>query len=55
MPGTKHDQSGAVLVQSGTDPSADTPRTWRPAQRQPKPLRRAIPTLTGAVLVVNAA
>jgi hypothetical protein len=31
------------------------PRTWPRAQRQPQPLRRAIPTLTGAVLVVNAA
>jgi hypothetical protein len=36
-------------------PSADAPRTWPRAQRQPQPLRRAIPTLTGAVLVVNAA
>ena len=35
--------------------SADAPRTWPRAQRQPQPLRRAIPTLTGAVLVVNAA
>ena len=38
----------------GTDPSVDTPRTWPRAQRQPKPLQRAIPTLTGAVLVINA-
>jgi hypothetical protein len=38
----------------GTDPSVDTPRTWPRAQRQPKPLQRAIPTLSGAVLVVNA-
>jgi hypothetical protein len=51
MLGTKHAQTGAVLVQGGTDPSADTPRTWPRAQRQPTPLRRAIPTPTGAVLV----
>jgi hypothetical protein len=55
MLGTKHDQTGAVLAQDGTDPSANTPRMWPRAQHQPQPLRRAIPTLTGAVLVVNAA
>jgi hypothetical protein len=55
MLGTKHGQTGAVLVQGGHRPSADARRTWPRAQRQPQPLRRAIPTLTGAVLVVNAA
>jgi len=53
--GTKHDQTGAVLVQGGTDP-APTPREPGHAPNaNPQPLRRAIPTLTGAVLVVNAA
>jgi hypothetical protein len=52
--GTKHDQTG------GPGPGRHRtqrrhPRTWPRAQRQPQPLRRAIPTLTGAVLVVNAA
>ena len=54
MAGTKHDQRGAIPVQGGTDPSFDTPRTWPRAQRQPKPLQWAIPTLTGTVPVINA-
>ena len=55
MLGTKHGQTGAVLVQGGTDP-APTPREPGHAPNaNPQPLRRAIPTLTGAVLVVNAA
>jgi hypothetical protein len=38
----------------GTDLSVDTPRTSPRAQRQPKPVQRAISTLTGAVLLINA-
>jgi hypothetical protein len=45
---------GAILVQGRHRPQRRYPRTWPRAQRQPKPLQRAIPTLTGAVLVVNA-
>jgi hypothetical protein len=35
MLGTKHDQTGAVLAQGGTDPSADTREPGDRAQRQP--------------------
>ena len=52
--GKKLERAGDVPVEGGTDPSVDTPRTWPRAQHQPKPLQRAIPTLTGAVLVLNA-
>jgi hypothetical protein len=52
--GDQHDQTEQSWSKGGTDPSVDTPRTWPRAQRQPKPLQRAIPPLTGAVLVVNA-
>jgi hypothetical protein len=46
MLGTKHNQMGAVLAHGGTDPSARHPRNAATAQRQPKPLQRAISTLT---------
>ena len=42
------------MIRRGADPSVDTPRTRPRAQRQPKPLQRVIPPLTGAVLAVNA-
>jgi hypothetical protein len=52
--GDQHDQTEQSWSKGGTDPSVNTPRTWPRAQRHPKPLQRAIPTLPGAVLVVNA-
>jgi hypothetical protein len=48
--GDQHDQTEQSWSKGGTDPSVNTPRTWPRAQRHPKPLQRAIPTLPGAVL-----
>ena len=45
---------GSGLVQGGTGSSADTRERGDGPNANPKPLQRAIPTLTGAVLVVNA-
>jgi ankyrin repeat protein len=52
--GAKLDQAGEVPVEGGTDPGGDTPEDVAKAQRQLKVLQWVIPTLTGAVLVLNA-
>jgi hypothetical protein len=52
--GAKLDQAGEVPVEGSTNPSAATPQDVAKAQRQLKVLQWVIPTLTGAVLVVNA-
>ena len=55
MLGTKHGQTGAVLVQGGTDP-APTPREPGHAPNaNPNRCGGRSRALTGAVLVVNAA
>jgi hypothetical protein len=51
--GDQHDRTEQSWSKGGADPSVDTPRTW-PRPNAPKPLQRAIPTLAGVVLVVNA-
>ena len=52
--GAKLNQAGEVQVEGGTDPSTDTPEDMAKTQRQLKVLQWVIPTLTGAVLVLNA-
>jgi len=44
----------SVPVEGGTSPSADTPTEASRAQRRLSALQWVIPTLTGAMLVVNA-
>jgi hypothetical protein len=46
-------QTGAVWSRAAPTQHR-RPENLATRQRQPQPLRRAIPTLTGAVLVVNA-
>jgi hypothetical protein len=48
------EKAGSVPVEGGTDPSADTPVEVRRAQRRLTTLQWVIPSLTGAMLVVNA-
>jgi hypothetical protein len=51
--GTMQGQTGAVWSRAAPTQHR-RPENLATRQRQPQPLRRAIPTLTGAVLVVNA-
>jgi hypothetical protein len=52
--GKRVSQHGAVPVESGTEPTATTPKAVANAQRQLKVLQWVIPVLTGGLVVVSA-
>jgi hypothetical protein len=55
MAGGQARPEGSGLIQGRHRPQLRHPEDVAAARRQPKPLQRAIPALTGTVLVVNAA